>query len=131
MLFDAGFSRYTGLDFSSEAIKLAKETNPAFSERFLVGDAFQTPLLDGAYDIVIMFEILEHLNEDLKLVSRIQHGSKVLLSVPNFMDPYHVRCFADMQEACTRYRELIKIFDAFEMPLTGSNKLFYLIGERL
>lgn len=131
MLFDAGFSRYTGLDFSSEAIKLAKETNPAFSERFLVGDAFQTPLLDGAYDIVIMFEILEHLNEDLKLVSRIQPGRKVLLSVPNFMDPYHVRCFADVQEACNRYRELIKIFDAFEMPLTGSNKLFYLIGERL
>lgn len=131
MLFDAGFSRYTGLDFSAEAIKLAKETNAAFSEQFVVGDAFQTPLLDGAYDIVIMFEILEHLNEDLKLVSRIQRGRKALLSVPNFMDPYHVRCFASIQEACDRYRGLIQIFDAFEMPLTGNNKLFYLIGERL
>lgn len=131
MLFDAGFTQYQGLDFSSEAIKQAKTTNAAFANQFTVGDAFQTSLLDGDYDLVILFEILEHLNEDLKLVSRIRPGRKVMLSVPNFMDPYHVRCFANVQDVCNRYESLLNIFDTFEMPLTGSNKLFYLIGERL
>ena len=131
MLFDAGFTCYQGLDFSAEAIQQAQIMNASFADKFVVGDAFETPLLDGDYDIVIFFEILEHLNEDLKLVSRVRPGRKVLLSVPNFMDPYHVRCFANLKEVCDRYSKVLNILDTFEMPLTNSNKLFYIVGERL
>jgi len=91
MLFDQGFTNYTGFDFSEEAVKWAKQTNAPYADRFFTADAFETELITKQYDLVICFEVLEHLWKDLELLERIPSGTPLLLSLPNFDDPYHVQ----------------------------------------
>ncbi len=56
-LFDEVFTDYMGIDFSSEAISMAKERNPHFADRFFVDDAYTSNFFSGDYDLVIMFEV--------------------------------------------------------------------------
>ena len=130
MLFDAGFYHYKGLDYSKEAINLAKRHNPLHQELFFVADAFEDPILKEPHDLVIMFEILEHIQDDLKLLSRLPYGTKVLLSVPNFMDPTHVRCFKTEEEVRARFQSIVDIEDIQCVPIGNTtNVLFYILGK--
>ncbi|MCI9576559.1 MAG: methyltransferase domain-containing protein [Clostridiales bacterium] len=129
-LFDQGFSNYRGLDFSGEAIRIAKESNPEHAQKFFQGDAFQSDFFAGQYDLVIMFEILEHINQDLELIELVRPGTKMIVSVPNFPDPYHVRYFQNIEEVSQRYGQVMNIFDTKTFALNAHNKLFYVIGEK-
>lgn len=51
---------YTGLDFSEQFIKIAKNRQP--EAKFMVGDARNLPPLVGAWDVVIVQDCLEHTN---------------------------------------------------------------------
>ena len=130
MLLDHGYTNYQGLDFSTEAIKMAKRTNPRYASCFRTGDAFATELLDpdNPYDIVIFFEILEHLENDLALVKRVRPGTMVLLSVPNFDDPNHVRLFHNEQEVQARYADLLSIKKIEAIPLNPGYTIFLAKG---
>ena len=129
-LFDQGFCNYQGLDFSGEAIRIAKESNPEHAQKFFQGDAFQSDLFAGQYDLVIMFEILEHINQDLELIGLVRPGTKMIVSVPNFPDPYHVRYFQNMDEVVQRYGQVMNIFDTKTFALNANHKLFYVVGEK-
>lgn len=131
MLFDNGFHNYQGLDYAKEGIKLCKSNNPQYADRFFVADAFQTPILEEKHDLVIMFEILEHIQEDIRLLSRLPHNTKVLLSVPNFMDPLHVRCFTSEESVQQHYGAVIEIYDIQKVSIQQSqNALYYIVGHR-
>ena len=127
-LFDQGFCNYQGLDFSGEAIRIAKESNPEHAQKFFQGDAFQSDLFAGQYDLVIMFEILEHINQDLELIGLVRPGTKMIVSVPNFPDPYHVRYFQNMDEVVDG--QVMNIFDTKTFALNANHKLFYVVGEK-
>lgn len=131
MLFDAGFTNYQGFDFAAEGIKIAKERNPLHQEKFFVADAFEAPEVAEQHDLVICFEMLEHINKDLELLRRIPSGTKVLLSVPNFDDPYHVRYFTSEKEVYERYKEVINIFDIGRSTINPVNCLYYSVGEKM
>lgn len=130
MLFDNGFTNYTGFDYSSEGVALALKNNPGHEDRFVTADAFQTELMVQKYDLIICFEVLEHVQQDLELLQRIQPGTRMLVSVPSFDDPYHVRYFSDEKEVQQRYQQVIKIADIHVFTLYESNRLFYIVGEK-
>lgn len=131
MLFDYGFSDYTGFDFSQAAVNMAKKVNPAHADRFFVQDAFQTDLLERQFDLVICFEVLEHLEADLEMLSRIRPGTKMLLSVPNTDNPTHVRFFPSSGAVRERYQNVMKIFDIWVVGQTMNGCLFYVAGEKI
>lgn len=131
MLFDCGFQNYMGFDYAEEGIALAKENNPEQKDRFFVADAFQTELLQQKYDLVICFEALEHIQKDLELLHRVLPGTRMLLSVPNFNDPYHVRYFQNEDEVRNRYEKVIRISCISKSMLNDVNCLYYIWGEKL
>lgn len=131
MLFDQGFNNYHGLDFAEEAIAVAKQTNPKFQDKFMVGDAFKSSVFELDYELVILFEILEHLNEDLKLLGKIKPGRKVLFSVPNFPDNNHVRYFSSIEQVIDRYSKSVEILDAKTINLNNSLCIYYVAGIKL
>lgn len=122
---------YKGFDFAAEAIKIAKERNVEFQDKFFVADALETPEVAQKHALVICFEMLEHINKDLELLGRIPSGTKLLLSVPNFDDPYHVRYFLSEQEVYDRYSKVMKIFDIGHFALNSVNCLYYIVGEKV
>ncbi|MEH7125680.1 methyltransferase domain-containing protein, partial [Bacillus sp. JJ1773] len=130
LLFDNNLVNYRGLDFSKEAIKIAKIRNDKYRNLFEEGDAFLSNIFDGLYNTVVIFEVLEHINEDLELVRRIIVNSHVLLSVPNFYSPGHVRWFHSKEEVYERYSEVIDIEGIFPFPVGGSNIIYLVYGKR-
>lgn len=131
MLFDNGFTNYTGFDYAAEGVALAKKNNPGRAGQFFVADAFQTELMEKEYGLVICFEVLEHVQNDLTLLQRIRPGTRMLLSVPNFDDPYHVRHFLNEDEVQARYGRVMHISKIFVSMLTGKNCLYYIWGEKI
>jgi 2-polyprenyl-3-methyl-5-hydroxy-6-metoxy-1,4-benzoquinol methylase len=130
MLLDNGFSSYRGFDFSDVAIDIAKKRIPLWGDNFQVGDIFTTDALDKyKYDVVCLFEVLEHINNDIACLSKVRAGATVLLSVPNFWDPAHVRVFASMDEVIERYQSVIQIQDKFEI-VRSQAKWFYIKGVK-
>ena len=80
---------------------------------------------------MICFEVLEHIQDDLGVLNRIPRGTKLLLSVPNFDDPYHVRYFSSEKEVYERYKGVMNIFDIGCCNLNNVNCLYYIVGEKL
>ena len=102
LLRDKGVRRYCGVDFSEQAIGMARSVCPDFT--FVVADLFDTDVYQSVeHDVVVCTEVLEHVEGDLELLRRVRPGSWILASVPSFDDPAHVRSFTDSAEVRVRY----------------------------
>jgi len=95
-----------GLDVSLEAIRYARQTYTAGPLNFLAGNACQIPLADSSLDVIVSFEVIEHLAEQEQLMREICRILKpdgiLLISTPNRVfyteerrevNPYHTREF--------------------------------------
>ncbi|MBM7541971.1 class I SAM-dependent methyltransferase [Amphibacillus cookii] len=129
-LFTYNIDHYMGIDYSEEAIKQAKASNPSYKECFIVDDIYQTTWMDSDYQIVILFEVLEHLEHDLAVLARIKKGSQVCLSVPNFDSTSHVRYFPTEQAVIARYQEHLQIGTLSTFSISQKNKLYLLTGVK-
>ena len=112
MLIDQGIGSYRGFDFSSKAIELANQMSLPRSA-FHVGNAYTEPLLESAqnlFDVVVCTEVLEHIDEDLLVLKRLQTGTRLIATVPNFPYFTHVRHFPDAESVRARYCEFFKDF---------------------
>ena len=102
MLYDQGITEYVGLDFSPTAIKMATRNVPSF--RFVVDDARNSKIYEEFdYDIVVCTEVLEHIEDDLIVVSRFLPDTRCICTVPNFPYDSHVRHFKNAGEVQRRY----------------------------
>jgi trans-aconitate methyltransferase len=102
LLMEQGVEQYVGLDFSSKAITMAEASVPR--GRFFVGDARTTAIYnDFEHDLVICTEVLEHIEDDLVVLSKFLPGKRCLCSVPSFPHETHVRRFRDAGEVKARY----------------------------
>ncbi|HAR84091.1 MAG TPA: hypothetical protein DCR69_00005, partial [Clostridium sp.] len=129
LLLDNGIKDYRGIDFSQEAIKYAKIRNDKNRHSFNVDNAYTTTLFNEEYNTVIIFEVLEHVDEDLKILSRIREGSTILFSVPNFYSDGHVRWFNSKQEIIERYKKYVELKDLISFSTGGMNKIFLAVGK--
>ena len=126
------FARYTGLDFSSVAVEMAQARTRR--SRFRVGDVRKPDTYEGLdYDAVICMEVLEHIEEDLAVLSCFRAGTRCLLTVPNFPWRSHVRHFDSEASVSQRYGEF---FDQFLVTrikgVRTDQEQFYLIdGVRM
>ncbi|GEM_PF-1550314 len=96
-----------GVDISLEAIQLAREKYKRNNLSFVVSDAMSTPFQDHSFDIIISFETIEHIKNDivfLKEVKRILKPEGLLfLSCPNTLwskkhkisNPFHFREYTE------------------------------------
>src|SRR4051794_37302903 len=109
-LLDQGVTRYSALDFSPTAIELARKNAPAGD--FIVGDA-RDPAIHARveHDAVLCTEVLEHIQDDLLVVSAFTPGKRCLCTVPNFPYESHVRHFADAGEVAARYGAFFESLD--------------------
>jgi|Deesub1362A_J573_1020465.scaffolds.fasta_scaffold00927_2 ubiquinone/menaquinone biosynthesis C-methylase UbiE len=72
-----------GLDVDPARVAQAREGLP--EARLAVGDAHHLPFPDGAFDLVVMLEILEHVGDPARAVSEAQRvcSRYLLASVPH------------------------------------------------
>jgi len=94
--------RYTGLDFSPNSIAALGARaagHPRYAGAYGV-DSLPSPLAEGAYDAVLLLEVVEHLNDEhldatLREVFRLlKPGGIALVSTPNDED------LADCRKLC-------------------------------
>lgn len=79
---------YEGVDYSNDAIKLAKKLYPKLFVK--QGDIYSLPYKDSSFDILLCTEVLEHLKNPSKAIGELKRVSKkyILFSVPN--EPFFV-----------------------------------------
>ena len=105
MLYDLGYKQYTGFDFSSVAIDIAKKMCP--EQNFFVGDAYDKSNYKD-YDIILSTEVFEHL-DDYKVLDSIESGKEMFFMVPRLDMEAHVRRFVNRDDLHKRYDDLIDI----------------------
>ena len=120
LLLNKGKRFIYGVDYSSEAIQIAKKLNPDYSAKFVVKDLLKDFKLP-AHDLIICFEVLEHITEDLSVVRKIQSGKRFIFSVPNYDYKSHVRKFEYGTEILDRYSELLDIKKIYPINMSDKN----------
>ncbi len=75
--------KITGIEYTSEAIQIAKQMNP--SVKYIQGDITNIQLEDNNFDIVLCTEVLEHINHPETAFNEILRVSKkhLLITVPH------------------------------------------------
>lgn len=129
MFIDCKIHNYIGVDFSKNAIDLArKKREQGDSMGSLFGfcnmDLFEWVSgldMEGKNPLQFQFfcsETLEHISDDtglLRLLSERFPGSRIAISVPTFNDPSHVRVFKSVTEAKDRYKSFIEVDDSSQI----------------
>ena len=103
---------FIGYDFSEAAIFKAKE-------KLGQGGQFQFFQADLRYmelgrtippgGCFVCMEVLEHITDDLRIFQLIPEGSQMVISVPTFDEPSHVRHFTTWQKVLDRYGRFIDL----------------------
>ncbi|BDG07184.1 glycosyltransferase [Anaeromyxobacter paludicola] len=104
----------TGVDLSAEAVAWASERYAAPNLRYLQGDARSVPLPDASFDLVVCFEMIEHVAEQEAVLREVRRllapGGAFVVSTPNrryYTDERH-------EENAFHVREFdVPEFDAF------------------
>jgi len=125
----ASIESYTGLDFSAQAVAMAKRACP--QGRFVVGDATTTTIHDEvAHDILTCTEMLEHVPADQLVIERFTTGTRCLCTVPNFAHETHVRHFTSVEQVANRYGRFFDGLDVWALRRSPSQIFFVLDGIR-
>lgn len=126
-----GLSSYNGWDFSKEAIKKARERCPYGNYTFSTGDLglldFSSKHDSARKTAFVCSEVLEHIKDDLGLLNKLPVNGTILLTVPSFDDPGHVRKFKKKGDVKKRYSEQIEIT---KLSRLDTKKHFFLSGVR-
>lgn len=125
MLYENNIPCYKGVDFSEKGIKIAQLNTPQWAEYFLKEDIFESEILEQNHSHIILFEILEHINDDMKILSKIPPKTMIIASVPNFYSQGHIRIFENIDQIRKRYEPLVEFLDFFELYLNENSKIFY------
>jgi len=98
-----------GFDFSHEAIKICRKFRGL--SRVWVGDAKEADNYILGYGAYLCLEVLEHIENDIDVITRLRSQSLFIFSVPSWASKgsSHVRCFGNDNQIRVRYGGLIKI----------------------
>ena len=96
-----------GVDISPEAIQSARKKYQRNNLSFVVSDAMSTPFQDHSFDVIVSFETIEHIKNDLTFLKEVKRILKqeglLLLSCPNIVwskkhdihNPFHFREYTE------------------------------------
>ena len=96
---------YTGIDFSAIALGQARARVPLARATFRFGvlpDCIPEALR-AAPTVVVLSEVLEHLDDDQGTLKALPAGMRVLGTLPTFDDPAHERFFVARDAVDARY----------------------------
>ncbi len=94
-----GAENVVGIDISPEAIEYARSSFEGVSSKFSLGDIYELPFEDDTFELVVCFEVIEHVEEQQRAIGelhRVLRASGVLaISSPNRGvyppgNPYHI-----------------------------------------
>lgn len=126
VLRDIGIPEYIGIDFSKKGIARARQVCPKYE--FLCENIFETKLLENDhYDLVLAMEFLEHVERDADVLQRIQKGTRVFGTVPNFPAAGHVRYFDNADEVEHRYKPILRDIKVTRVVANKRNAIFYVL----
>jgi len=97
-----------GIDFSQEAIDMCQERMKDHSGQFSRQDLNEVPypwLVPSSF--VTSFEVLEHIENDLRVFRNLPRGQRVIFSVPSYKCTGHVRVFPSKMSVLERYGDLL------------------------
>jgi len=133
-ILSQGVGFYCGVDFSQVAIQKAKEQCKKFlgDHHYLVNcrveEAFIYQLDSTDF---VSTEVLEHLRDDVKVMSMIRKGTRVHISVPSFLSDDHVRYFKSEDDVVNRYKKVIRFDKITRVKMSGRNYIFPFSGVRI
>jgi ubiquinone/menaquinone biosynthesis C-methylase UbiE len=91
-IFKKNRLRLVGLDNDRESIEIAKTRLKGEKVKIVYGDITDLPFPSNNFDVVILSEVLEHIDDDLKALEEIRrvlkNGGKLILTVPNKSYPF-------------------------------------------
>jgi SAM-dependent methyltransferase len=96
--FAGRVDRVVGLDINLPALRAARRRSPPVP--VVCSDVERLPFADGAFDAVVMLEVLEHTRCDAAALAEVRRvlrvGGALILSTPHagmfaFLDPYNVK----------------------------------------
>lgn len=108
---DKGFSNYQGFDFSSVGVSMGNKLLPG---KFFHWDIYNPLNYAFPVDVYTCFEVLEHLEDDIKVLKLLPCGANFIFSVPQSDDPSHVRVFEAKEKIIERYSPYLVIEDISE-----------------
>ena len=77
----------TGLDISADAIAYVKQSYAQFNMRFVRASAAAIPLRNASFDLVVAFEVIEHIDDWRLLLEEVRRvlapGGQLVVSTPN------------------------------------------------
>lgn len=108
-LKEFGYRNYIGIDFSEKAIKRAKERYPEYN--FICGNLLNNKEIQEKINenkCFVSFEVLEHIENDIKVIKLLPPKSLFIFSVPNITGHGHVRNFNNHDEVFNRYNKYLE-----------------------
>lgn len=123
LLIKNGRNYLKGYDYSEVAIKIARDINKNYRNRFFIKDIYDMTPSDVDCNTVICTEVLEHLDDDFALLATLKKETRFIFSVPDFWYKTHKRVFKTFDEIVNRY-EMLTIEDYSVFNTKGGNKIF-------
>jgi hypothetical protein len=62
----------------------------------------------GTFDVAVATEVLEHLKDDIELLTSVAPDALIVFSVPNYDSSGHVRYFEDSEQIINRYGGVLR-----------------------
>jgi len=109
MLEHYNYHNLMGFDFSDVALKEATKKTQFASIYY--GDIHNTRVMS---DIVICCEVLEHIEKDCEVLEKFE-AKQIIITVPEFNDPAHVRYFENIEDVRERYGKYFKSFEIMKV----------------
>jgi len=107
ILYEKGYSKYLGIDFSDEILKHAMKNAPYYEYKSLNLYAKETGKIFRKHKIFTAIETLEHIEKDIYVLKKLPKKSIIVGSVPSKLSAGHVRCFKGISDVTDRYEAII------------------------
>lgn len=121
MLHDNGFKNYTGIDFSEEAIAMArgKLLRGFVFFRWDITELYYN--LNGKQKVYVSSECFEHLKDDRALLAKIPSGTRVVFSIPDFDYHNHYRKYPNETFIQEYYKDHLYISSIQKIPINNNH----------